>query len=254
MPTATPHDGWWKGSTHHYPTNSPTDKPTPQPTDKPTKTMWWSEGWHKHTLNPTENPTTMPTDKPTGWWNDMSGSTSGSVWDKTWSSDSGNWYTTTNAPNHQCETSFAYDETDGTCFDNWGFSRWGWSLGPFDDSTFAGNVSLSYDVWSGAGRCQISRGTNVGELTVDYDIDDDFYQVSWIVDAPFKFTGFHLHIGSEPLPRDRNGDYTVAPGQYEHVIDLNGVEVESRTINGTMATPFYIVAHADVCGLPENFN
>ena len=226
--------------------------PTKAPTDSPTHQAWWNDGWHKHTPSPTSKPSVSPTQEPTttAWWS----ANSQNVWSKSWGTGSNNWYTTTNAPQHECKTSFAYDATVGTCFDDLGFNRWGWSLGPFDDNTFTGNVTLSFDIYAGAAKCDIGKGHLVGELRVHYDVNDDEYTITWIVDAPFKFTGFHLNVDNKPLATNNgNGQDTVAPGQYTHVVDLNGQEVETQTINGNITGNWFIIAHADVCALPANW-
>lgn len=146
-----------------------------------------------------------------------------------------------------CETAFAYDGTgagsfllidedgDGT-FD---FNRWGWTIGPLT----AGNYT--YDIYAGAGQSDITKGTLVGELTVDYDGSN--YTVTFSTFSGFSMDENHLYVGNEILPRDVNGELTVAPGQYPTIHDdLNSASFDSYF--GSASGDIYVVAHAVVCG------
>lgn len=151
-----------------------------------------------------------------------------------------------------CETAFAYSATpEGTCFldidedgDNSGdFSRWGWSVGPL------GVGSYEYEVYAGAGRCDISKGTNVGTLTVDYD--GSTATVNYSINYPYNLKETHVYVGNEILARN-NGFFTVAPGQYPQIQeDLDGAQYSSYTFTN-LSGEVYVVAHAAVCGFPED--
>jgi len=59
----------------------------------------------------------------------------------------------------------------------------------------------------------------------------------------------HLYVGTEHLPRKKNGDFTTAPGQYPYKHDpLNDVTTDTYTVTG-LSGEIYVVAHAVVCGL-----
>lgn len=148
-----------------------------------------------------------------------------------------------------CETAFAYDATDGTCFldideDNDGngdFNRWGWSVGPL-----AGG-SYEFDIYAGAGQCDTNKGVLVGTLEVDYDATSGEATVTFVMNAGFTLEETHLYVGSEILPRDVNGDFTVAPGQYPTIHeDLGGASSDTYTITG-LSGDIYVVAHGVVC-------
>lgn len=149
------------------------------------------------------------------------------------------------------ETAFAYADANGTCFlnidedddGNGDFNRWGWSIGPLDAGDHV------FDIYAGAGQCDISKGTLVGRLEVSYDGSEA--TVRFVADAGFSFDETHLYVGNEILPRDVNGDFTVAPGQYPHIHDLDEATSDTFVVDG-LSGQIYIVAHsvalsADFC-------
>ncbi|MCA9652560.1 MAG: hypothetical protein H6712_25140 [Myxococcales bacterium] len=149
-----------------------------------------------------------------------------------------------------CETAFALagDGTE-TCFigadfdgdgQDDGISRWGWSNGPL-----AAGSSRQWPVYAAAGQCDIGRGELVGYLSVDYDGANA--QVTFDRVGNYVLAEEQVYIGNEPLPRDVNGDYTVAPGQYPIVIDLDDATQTSNTVTG-LSGDIYVVYHAVACG------
>jgi hypothetical protein len=162
------------------------------------------------------------------------------------------------------ETAFAFGGDDATCFlsiyadgtiDDDGdgvqegdFARWGWTNGPLAVGIY------EFDIYAGAGQCDLSKGTLVGFLTVDYD--GSTANVTFTMDGTNPDTGLaynmvetHLYIGSEILPRN-NGEFTVAPGQYPTIHDdLANVISDSYTSSG-LSGDIYVVAHATVAGFP----
>lgn len=139
-----------------------------------------------------------------------------------------------------CETAFAFDENVSTCFIGSGLldtNRWGWFNGP------VGPGSYLFDIYAGAGKCDIGKGTYVGDLKVEYD--GAAATVSYTMLPGFKLDETHLYVGNEPLPR-LNGEYTVAPGQYGNIHDLANVSADSFTVSG-LSGSIHVVAHATVC-------
>jgi hypothetical protein len=59
----------------------------------------------------------------------------------------------------------------------------------------------------------------------------------------------HLYVSNEPWPR-KNGDYTVAPGQYPYHDDDATLVTDTivRYVITTGGGDIYIIAHAVVCG------
>lgn len=155
----------------------------------------------------------------------------------------------------QCETAFAYsggtNAVDGdmtTSFldidedgDGKGdFNRWGWSNGNIAAGTY------TWDIYAGAGQSDISKGTLVGTLTVEYN--GSTATVWFDMDAPYYMDENHLYVGNEILARDVNGNFTVAPGQYPTIHDdLKGATSDSYIIE-KLSGDIYVVAHATVCG------
>ncbi|NNE31021.1 MAG: hypothetical protein HKN40_01495 [Winogradskyella sp.] len=126
-----------------------------------------------------------------------------------------------------CETAFAKGNSndDHACFDEGGFSRWGWNIGPLSEGTY------TYDVYAGAGQCNISNGALVGTVTITYDSNG--VTASYDLLDGYVNTEEHLYAGYLPYPTKNNGSYTVAPGQYDVESNLSG--------------DIYVIAHSVVC-------
>lgn len=147
-----------------------------------------------------------------------------------------------NYDKESCETAFAYYE--GGCFSNDGFNRWGWVIGPLSDATDA-----TYDLYSGAGQCNLDNGTHVGTLSVNYA--DGSVTVDYNAFAGYGFTETHLYVGNDKYPTKRNGRPTVAPGQYGNQNSFSeAVGSDSYTIED-LDGDIYIIAHAVVCEVIE---
>ena len=132
------------------------------------------------------------------------------------------------SPNDLCETSFAIgnSDEDHTCFSEAGFRRWGWNIGPLVPGTY------TYDIYAGAGRCDISKGEFVGTVTISYD-GTNVTALYDLMDG-YSNSETHLYAGTAPFPKKNNGRYTVAPGKYSVQNDLNGEAI-------------YVIAHAVTC-------
>jgi hypothetical protein len=146
------------------------------------------------------------------------------------------------------ETAFAYDcDIYANCFldidedgdGNGDFNRWGWSNGALGVGTYY------FDIYAGAGQCDISKGTLVGLLTVDYD--GSTATVTYNTCGTYYMDEVHLYVGNEILARDVNGDYTVAPGQYPYIDDDIATNEYTFTVDG-LSGDIYVVAHAVVVG------
>ena len=142
---------------------------------------------------------------------------------------------------HDDETAFAVGETCFLDIDEDGdgdgdFNRWGWSIGPLGVGT------TSHDIYAGAGQCDLGKGEFVGVLTVSYD--GSTATVIYDTAAGYHFDETHVYVGNEILPRDVNGDYTVAPGQYpqstEHIPAVESVTYTFNDLSGDIQ----VVAHA----------
>ncbi|MGX1930484.1 hypothetical protein [Flagellimonas sp. 2504JD4-2] len=131
-----------------------------------------------------------------------------------------------------CETAFARGNDGNTCFLDEGFSRWGWTIGPLSEGT-----SATYEIYSGAGQCDISKGELVGTVDVSYAVGD--VEVTYNFFDGVVVSETHTYAGNDMFPT-KNGDPTVAPGQYSIEDNLSG--------------DIYVIAHAVVCGDDEDDN
>jgi len=139
-------------------------------------------------------------------------------------------------PQVDCETAYAWGEGLATCFlDIPGVksNNWGWSNGAISDPS-----SYSWDIYAGAGQCDITKGTLVGTLDVDYS--GGTVTVAYNIDPDFTLDETHLYVGDEMLAR-KKGKFTTAPGQFPY----SGQQ--SYTIDG-LSGDIYVVAHSVVCG------
>jgi hypothetical protein len=136
-------------------------------------------------------------------------------------------------------TCFIGADFDGDQSDD-GFNRWGWSNGVLSEGDY------TFDVYAGAGKCDLSKGTLVGTLTVSYT--SGTATATFAMTGAYYMTETHLYIGSEPLARNVNGEFTVAPGQYPTIHgDLASVSSDTYTVTG-LSGDVYVVAHATVGG------
>jgi len=137
-------------------------------------------------------------------------------------------------PPTTCETAFAYGGRASTCFiDLPGINpnRWGWTIGPL------GPGSYVFDIYAGAGQCDLSKGAFVGNLTVAYD--NAVASVCYAAAPGAEFEETHLYVGHLPLPLDKKDNPTVAPGLYP-LSGSGGLDVPST---GNI----YVGAHAKAC-------
>jgi hypothetical protein len=138
-----------------------------------------------------------------------------------------------------CGTAYAYYAGHATCFLNLGFSKWGWTNGPL------GPGSYVFQLWAGAAKCDTSKGRLVGQVTVNYN--GSTAVVTYQMYEDNYMTATHLYVGSNRLPRDKNGKETVTPGQYPYVHgSLNNATTDTYTVTG-LSGNIYVVAHAVVC-------
>ncbi|HEX9164760.1 MAG TPA: hypothetical protein VF862_02540, partial [Gemmatimonadales bacterium] len=146
---------------------------------------------------------------------------------------------------YKYETAFAYRAGSATCFIGSAWidtNRWGWTNGPLAPGNY------TFDLYAGAGRCALSSGRKVGTLTLNYD--GSTAKVGFTMLPGYVMNETHLYVGSEPLARDVNNEYTVAPGQYPVKHDLTAATTDQYTVTG-LSGSVYLVAHANV-GLPQS--
>ena len=141
----------------------------------------------------------------------------------------------------ECETFFAKgDNDDASCFLEDGFNRWGWTNGPLSTGEY------TFDLYAGAGQCDIEKGTLVGVLTINYDELTGIAEIGFEMLEGFVLSETHLYIGNEPYPTNKKGDPTVAPGQFPYQHELDEVAFDSYTINN-LSGEIYVIGHGVVC-------
>lgn len=144
------------------------------------------------------------------------------------------------------ETAFAYGCDKAMCFldiPNENFMRWGWTNGPLTEFG-----TYYFDIYAGAGQCDLSKGTLVGELIVEYT--GSTAEVAFTTCGGYTMDETHLYVGCDILPMN-NGEYTIAPGQFPFIHeDLPAnTNSDSYTIeNLACQNGIYVVAHAVVMG------
>lgn len=136
------------------------------------------------------------------------------------------------------ETAYAYGGDFATCFLSLGFKPWGWTNGPL------GPGEYEFDLWAGAAKCDLDKGTLVGTVTINYDGSTAIVEFTLIDGWLMDYT--QVYAGSEMLPRDVHGDPTVSPGMYTSIhYSEGGATTDTHTITG-LSGNIYVIAHADV--------
>ena len=139
-----------------------------------------------------------------------------------------------------CETAYAFGGDTDDCFLNLNTqgNNWGWSNGGIPEGTVD-----SWPIYAGAGQCDITKGTLVGTLDIEYV--GTTATITYNIDAAYTLEETHLHIGeskAKRLPLNKKKKFITAPGQF----DYSGLE--TFTIAGLSGDPIYIAAHSVVCG------
>ncbi|TNJ46528.1 hypothetical protein KFZ70_13940 [Tamlana fucoidanivorans] len=126
-----------------------------------------------------------------------------------------------------CETAFARGNDGNICFIDEGFSnkRWGWRIVLPEPGEY------SFEVYAGAGQCDISKGVKVG--TVDVTYANGTVEVVYNIDEGYELRETHVYAGKADYPTNKKGKKTVAPGQY--------------TIGTGLEGAISIIVHAVVC-------
>jgi|GEM_PF-721274 len=141
------------------------------------------------------------------------------------------------------ETAYMYGNT--SFCDDLGSSRWGWAeeIIAFGNGNFYSS-SITRPIYAGAGQCDISKGTLVGSVTIDWvsssaGID---VTVSYSMNAGYYVDATHTWIGDDlPANLIANGGFTV--------VNEND-RVSSDVINYTLPSfpsdhRFYVIAHME---------
>lgn len=148
-----------------------------------------------------------------------------------------------------CETGFAICASGiSTCFLEDGFNRWGWTIGALSPSV----NPRTYEIYAGAGKCDISNPEVAGTVTLNYNGGSATVIFTAALGYVFKET--HVYIGTTEYPMQVKGNKTVptvAPGQYPYKHDnLNNTDIDTYDEEEIGELPdgdIYFIAHAVVC-------
>jgi hypothetical protein len=139
----------------------------------------------------------------------------------------------TPTPQLDCETAYAFGGNVATCFLDLSpinANNWGWT-------NYIGEGSYDWPIYAGAGQCDISKGTLVGNLSVEYF--GGTVTITYEIDPEFELGDTHVWVGTTPLPL-KKGKYTTAPGQFNN-------NFENPVVVSGLSGNIYIAAHSGVC-------
>lgn len=151
-------------------------------------------------------------------------------------------------PLQTCESAYAYGPA-ASCFlgadfdhdgQDDGYSSWGWTNGPIAPGTFT-----TWPVYAAVGGCDPSAGEHVGNLSVAYSSGAAVITFDHVGDVVLDEE--QIHVGSQPLPRDANGGYSINPADYGVVIDHTAASNSSHTVTG-LSGNIYVSYHGIACG------
>jgi hypothetical protein len=151
-------------------------------------------------------------------------------------------------PVQVCETAYAHGPA-ATCFlgadfdgnnQDDGFSNWGWTNGPI-----APNTTTTWPVYAAVGGCDPSLGEHVGNLGVTYTGGSATITFERVGDILLDEE--QIHVGSQPLPRDAGGSYSINPSDYGFTIDHTAASNTIHTVHG-LSGNIYVSYHAIACG------
>ena len=97
-----------------------------------------------------------------------------------------------------------------------GFTRWGWTNGPYPDGT----SNRHLEIWAGSVDCIKYWGRYVGTAEVTVLGDTVAVKVTRVPYTGYTFTELHIQVSCDPLKYALQGDAeTVTPGQYTYGSD-----------------------------------
>ena len=138
-----------------------------------------------------------------------------------------------------CQTAYGRYNEESKCFQDDGFKNWGWT-NFFEPS----ETPYVLNLYAGAAQCDISKGAEVGTVTVTYWDND--VTVLYQLNAGYAMDEAHVYVGCDPYPM-KNGSPTVAPGQYTfnagHLNKSYDLTVHFTGVSGGI----YVIAHAVTC-------
>jgi hypothetical protein len=144
-----------------------------------------------------------------------------------------------------CSTAFARLNGFEQCFDQFGYTQWGWTNG------LLGQGNYTFDLHSEALLCDLNNGTLVGQLTLNYT--NDLVVATYTLTGNYYMTLTSFYVGCQTIPVV-DGTQTVSPSQYPYQVLQNNTTTYTFTIDVTHlpCEGIYVIAHAEIC-LPSDF-
>ncbi len=147
-------------------------------------------------------------------------------------------------PVKTCETAFAFAGGRARRFLEFQIPElnpgsWGYTNGPFD------NGIHELEIRAAPGPYEPDRQILVGMLYVFYHAN--IATVVYEMDSNYTMEEVHLYVGSEPLPRDAQGNITVDPMRFPYTADELGGLRDHMFVVYNLSGPIHVVAHAVVC-------
>ncbi|MGN6438256.1 MAG: hypothetical protein ACTHMM_17070 [Agriterribacter sp.] len=115
-------------------------------------------------------------------------------------------------------------------------NRWGWAI----NIKATGNTT--YPIYAGAGLNTISKGKQVGTLSVSWDGTNA--TVAYSMDGSFTLTATHVYAGD-------NKPTTIAPGQYGNTMSFDPAATNytgTYSVSDSNGDGIWIIAHAGAYG------
>lgn len=155
-------------------------------------------------------------------------------------------------PESTCDSAWAYDPDTGVCFQDIDlnedgepdFHNWGWSNGPYKP----GNTK-SLELWWGAEDCDLSKGTKVG--SVDINFNESASRLSVTIDIHPDYHGrvAQVYAGLEKVARFRSeGKLTTSPHLFPRIDETYGSRYQMDI--ATCLCSVHVLAHVEVCTGP----
>ena len=139
-----------------------------------------------------------------------------------------------------CVTAFGQLNGFQQCFDNFGFTSWGWTNGLLSQGNYM------FDLYAEALFCDTSSAEKIGEVVLNFQNDSVIAKYTLFGD--YFLTLSSLYIGCEPIP-ENNGIQTTSPSQYTYIQGLNNVKnyTYRLDISSLPCEGIYVIAHAEAC-------
>ena len=115
-------------------------------------------------------------------------------------------------------------------------NRWGWAI----NIKATGNTT--YPIYAGAGLNTISKGKQVGTLSVSWDGTN--VTVTYTMNGSFTLMGTHVYAGD-------NKPTTIAPGQYGNTMSFDPAATNytgTYSVSDSNGDGIWIIAHAGAYG------